>query len=397
MIDFAQELENILSDDPLDLLAIKAKTLSAMNDDERLIASFEEINQFVRKQGHEPTKNRDDINERSLFSRLEGLRNDIKKVKRLMPFDCFKLLETISTLELEPEAKEITSVSDILVDDILGLLGEDENDIFTLKNVSKTLKMPEKVAQRKPCKNFANYEALFKQCHADLVSEKSELKKFTGEQQITTGHFFILHGVMVYVAKVGKKSKKRGKVNARLRCIFENGTESNMLLRSLATELYKDENGRRILSHREELFDNAEKITPADKATGYIYILRSLSDDPQIKAIKNLYKIGFSRKSVTQRIANAHHEPTYLMAKVQIITEYQAYNLNPHKLETLLHTFFAESCLNLEVFNQGQRYSPREWFIVPLAIIETTVQLLRNGEIIHYRYDREQQEIFSKE
>lgn len=257
--------------------------------------------------------------------------------------------------------------------------------------------LTDSIAKRIPCQDFDRFEQLFKQCHADLVSGNNELRKFSGEQQIASGHFFILHGVMVYVAKVGDKEKKRGKVNAKLRCIFENGTESNMLLRSLARELYKDETGRRVLDHRYELFNETGLVTEKDEATGYIYVLRSKSEDPQIKEIENLYKIGFSSQPIKQRIQNAEQDPTYLMANVILISEFQTYNLNPQKLEKLLQTFFAKSCLNIDIFdNEGKRHTPREWFIVPLHVIETSIQLLINGEIINYRYDNHRQEIVER-
>jgi hypothetical protein len=394
MIDFEKELALILQKDPLGLLDIKHKASSVISADDRLISSFEEINSFVREHGTEPAENRD-ISERRLFSRLKGIRADIDKTTALLAFDHFGLLKN----SIVSEIKEINSVEDILNDDVLGLLRNDtsDNDIFTLKNVAKTMDMPEQVARRKPCKDFDAFEALFKQCHADLLSHKNELRKFTGEQQITVGHFFILHGVMVYVAGIGDKSKKRGKVNAKLRCIFENGTESNMLLRSLATSLYMDESGRRVLPICENLFDEPKPVTANDMATGTLYVLRSLSKVPKIKAIENLYKIGFSSQSVEQRIQNAEQEPTYLMAKVKLVSEYQTFNLNPQKLELLLHTFFADCCLNLDVFDSdGKRHTPREWFIVSLHNIETAIQLLINGEIVNYRYDGKRQEIVSR-
>ena len=221
--------------------------------------------------------------------------------------------------------------------------------------------MPDTIARRKPCGDFERFEPLFKQCHAELQSEKRELRKFTGEQQIAPGHFFILHGVMVYVADVGERQQNKGKVNARLHCVFENGTESNMLLRSLATELYKDENGRRVLNLDEDLLSPIETITQDDQSSGYIYVLRSLSDNPEIKALDILYKIGYSSQPVKQRINNAIQEPTYLMADVDVVSEYQTYNLNPQKLELLLHIFFAEACLNIDIFDgQGKWYTPRE-------------------------------------
>lgn len=396
MIDFEKELESILQSDSLGLLDVKPKGSSILSTDDRLLASFEEINAFVREHGHEPSQSRD-INERRLFSRLKGLRENIDKTVALLAVDEHGLLKNV----VIPEPKEINTIDDVLDDDTLGLLGDDliDNDssdnIFTLKNIPKTLEMPEEVARRKPCKKFNEFESLFKQCHADLVSGQSELRTFTGEQQISAGHFFILHGVMVYVAEVGDKEKKRGKVNARLKCIFENGTESNMLLRSLATELYKDESGRRVLDIAEDY--DPSLVTHEDEATGYIYILRSLSNDPKIQEIDDLYKIGYSTQSVEQRLQNASQEPTYLMADVRLLSEFKTYNLNPQKLELLLHTFFAESCLDIDIFdNEGKRYTPREWFIVSLHVIETAVQLLINGEIINYQYDRNGKNIIER-
>jgi len=205
--------------------------------------------------------------------------------------------------------------------------------------------------------------------------------------------------MIVYVANVGKWEKRNfGNVNARLYSVFENGTESNMLLRSLAAALWKDENSRQIVdADQVEIFSESEKVTEEDKPTGYLYILRSLSEDPKIRGIEDLYKIGFPSQPVKQRIQNAAQEPTYLMADARLVTEFQTYNLNPQKLEMLLHTFFAEACLNIDVFDsEGKRYTPREWFVVPLHVIETAIQLLINGDIVNYRYDSRRQEIVGK-
>lgn len=301
--------------------------------------------------------------------------------------------------------KEINTIDDVLEDDTLGLLGDDlsgqadPNDIFNLKNVPKPADTPDYIAKRKPCEEFGQFEPLFKQIHADLASKKKVMRSFSSEQQITSGAFFILQGMMVYVAGVGKRELRNfGNIDARLYCVFENGTESNMLLRSLASALWKDETSRQIADDVQmELFSESEQITPDDKATGYIYVLRSLSEYPRIREIRNLYKIGFSSQPLKQRIRNAEQEPTYLMADVMLVTEFETYNLNPQKLEMLLHTFFAESCLNLDVFDsEGKRHTPREWFIVPLHIIESAIQFLINGDILNYHYDSQRQEIVGK-
>ena len=168
-----------------------------------------------------------------------------------------------------------------------------------------------------------------------------------------------------------------------------------MLLRSLAAELYKD--GRRVSAHEDHLLDGLQGITEEDQETGYIYVLRSLSKNPDIAAIQHLYKIGFSKQPIESRLKHAETEPTFLMAPVKLIESFQCYNLNPQKLELLLHTFFGESCLNIDIYDaDGKRYVPREWFVAPLEVIEQAIQLLINGEIIHYKYDAEKQEISLK-
>lgn len=375
-------LLKILDDDDLGLLNIKPKR-SSITVDERLLQSFQQINDFYRQHGKEPESNPSNILEFQLFNRLKGLRATKEKCEALQEVDEFHLLTFI-----EPE-KPITSVADIFSDDSFGLLDDEAESIFDLKHVPKSpMEMPEKIAQRKRCKDFDQFEHLFKQCHAELTSGVREARQFTGEQQIKPGHFFVLHGVMVYVAEVGEKEIKNGKVNARLRCIFENGTESNMLLRSLATELYKDETGRRILDHREKALEALEQIKAEDEKTGYLYVLQSLSQEADIASIKNLFKIGYSTVPVQERIKNAADEPTYLMAPVTVVEVFECYNLNPQKFELLLHTFFGKACLNVDVFDKtGKRFSPREWFVAPLHIIEAAANMLINGEIVNYRYD----------
>ncbi len=266
-------LLKILDDDDLGLLNIKPKR-SSITVDERLLQSFQQINDFYRQHGKEPESNPSNILEFQLFNRLKGLRASKEKCEALQEVDEFHLLTFI-----EPE-KPITSVADIFSDDSFGLLDDEAESIFDLKHVPKSpMEMPEKIAQRKRCKDFDQFEHLFKQCHAELTSGVREARQFTGEQQIKPGHFFVLHGLMVYVSEVGEKEIKNGKVNARLRCIFENGTESNMLLRSLATELYKDETGRRILDHHEKALEALEQIQAEDEKTGYLYVLQSLSQE----------------------------------------------------------------------------------------------------------------------
>ncbi|MCI5167613.1 MAG: GIY-YIG nuclease family protein [Candidatus Electrothrix sp. GM3_4] len=394
MIDFDKELATILKEDPLGLLSVKPKASSAMNADERRIAAFAEINAFFREYGREPTTGRD-ISERRLYSRLKGLRDNRQAVDALADYDAFGLLEK----GVSPEPVELNTVDDVLEHDILGLLDDGPDDIFCLTHIPKSIDKSDYVAKRKQCAAFDQFEPLFQAVHAGVRRKEKVSRKFTSERQIKPGEFFLLDGILVLVVNVGKREKRKyGNVNARLYCVFENGTESNMYLRSLAAALWKDRHSRQMIDAKQmELFQKTEQVAREEEVTGYIYVLRSLSDNPQIKKWRNLYKIGFSRLPVAERIKNAALEPTFLMAEVMLVTEFTTYDLNPQKLEQLIHIFFAKACLELEVFDdKRKRHTPREWFEVPLHVIETAIELLINGEIVHYRYDHLQGEIVAK-
>ena len=379
-------LDDILNSDPLGLLGeVKAKNPIVTADD-RLIASFEEINSFVEKQGHEP-KRSNDMSERKLYARLQGIREDIEKSKQLKKQDRFNLLA-----DSESEALAPNSIEEILESDIFGLLEEDEVDIFTMKNIPKITTMPDYVSSRKVCKDFDRYEKLFKECQLDLKIKKRKLIKFKNEKQIKRGYYFVLKGVLLYVAEVGKIIQSKGKTNARLRLIFENGTESDMLLRSLSAELYKD--GKRVTEYNETKLEGLYGLTDKDKQSGFIYILKSKSSDDRVATKRNLYKIGFSSTDVAQRVKNAKNEPTYLMAEVEVVAIYECFNLNTKHLEQLLHKFFGESCLNIEILDkEGKGHYPREWFIAPLNVIDEVLALLLSGKIIDYKYNAQLESI----
>ena len=401
-------LDFVTENDELGLLHVKIKT-SAPTADEHLLSKFNELNEFVSTHGREPKADMGDVTEYILNQRLNALRGNAGQCAALSEFDVHGLLPITLVAEVaEPSAKYqadvkieaeappkvIESLDDIFSDDALGLLDDGSDSIFTIRNVPKTIDMPSKIASRKRCKDFDQFESLFVACHSDLQSGEKEQHRFTGEQQIQRGNFFVLHGVMCYVADMEERVKKNGKNNAKLHLIFENGTESDMLLRSLATELYKDETGRRVLPKSENALDGMLGIQNDDQASGYIYILQSLSSNPEVKEIQNLYKIGYATTSVEKRIANAEKEPTYLMAAVHHLSSYKCFNMNAQKFENLLHTFFGKACLEVEVADgNGKLCKPREWFIAPLQAIEMAIQLLINGEIINYRFDELIQEV----
>ena len=376
MIDLKKELEDILNNDPLGLLKVKPK-VSAITPDERLIQSFIEIIEFYSTHQRPPEESTD-IKERQLWKRLSHIKNDYEKCMALKEYDTCGLLD---------EVKEIETIDDILDSDPLGILSnvDDEPDIFT-HNFTKNMSEREQtdfVARRKRCKDFDKFESMFKDIHKELSENHRKLLKFN-ERQLEPGTFFVHQGTLLYLESTSDLIKdKYEKFDGRTRVIFENGTESNMKFRSLGKILL---DAGKAVSAR--VTKGLSEVTRDDNATGYIYILRSLSDNPEILALDNLYKIGFTSNTVAERVKKAKSDPTYLMADVESIAEFKTFNVNPQKLEDLIHTFFNRVKLDIKVKDDsGNIKSPKEWYIVPLAIIKQVIELIISGEIINYRYD----------
>jgi hypothetical protein len=396
MLDFDNELKKILNEDPLGILRNRAS--QAITIDQKLKDSFEEINIFIDENGKEPQESTD-ISERKLFSRLRQMRKDFSKASILKDFDKHNLLANV---------KEIKTVDDILDNDVLGLLDNDPEDIFNLKNIPKNRINTDFVARRKPCKNFKDYENNFKKIQKEISSGKRKLIAFR-EHQLKEGRYYILDGILLYLEKIDEKNIKNfeGKTgdkrnDPRTLCIFENGLESNMYLRSLGKELYN--NGSSVIQSNEEALvefsegfsdpNHKNDINSKDIATGHIYILSSLSEKPEIKSINDLYKIGFCTTSVEERIKNALNETTFLMADVKIISTYEVYNYPSKKFESIVHSFFSERCLDVKIAdNKGNYKMPKEWYIVPINAIEEAVQLIINKQHQNYRFDHLQNKI----
>lgn len=390
-MDKKKTLDDIFNDDDLGILDTKAKISNIKSENDRLIDSFLEINAFFEKNNREPKADVFVVNERSLGVRLKGFRNSPLTVEILKPYDSHDLLGEIVV--------EINSVDDILNDDDLGILDTDEaSEIFKIKNIPTLDERAETdfTARRKAMKNedFAPYESKFKQVHKDLKEGNRKLSEFKEvEQNLEKGKYYILDGILLFLEEDGIESrqiKDRIRKDGRTTIIFENGTISNMYYRSLAKALYL--NGR-IVSDTDseaenELFKNANLVKEEDMETGWIYVLKSKSTHKTISEIKDLYKIGFSKVDVRTRIKNAIKEPTYLLAEVDVISTYKCYNVNPHKFEQLLHRFFAEVCLNVDIHDdKGRRITPREWFVVPFTIIDKVIDLILDGSIVNYKYD----------
>lgn len=397
-------IDDIFDDDDFGLLDSKVKTSTVKTDEDRLIDSFEEINVFIDKNDREPSKS--SMSEYGMLAKLKNFRENEVQKKVLKPYDRHNLLGYV---EMEKQ-----SIDDILnEDDDLGLLDADNDlDIFKFKHTPSPEDRAESdfVAQRKPMKekDFEKYEQMFLKVHKEIMEGKRKIKPFTNiEKNLHVGDYYLMNGIMLYLESANlkqeeweQKSGNRVRVEGRTRTVFENGTYSNMLYRSLGKQIQKD--GKLITNTydkiEQDLFVNSGLVEEEDVQSGWIYVLKTKSTKKELVEIKDLYKIGFASNSVDDRIKNAKNEATYLFADVKKIATYKVYNRNADKLEGLLHRFFANACLDIDLFNEkGQRLNPREWFVVPFEVIEETIQLILNENIVNYEYDTELKRIKLKE
>jgi hypothetical protein len=359
--------------------------------EERIIAGFEELQRFVEQHDRAPQHGEDrDIFERLYAVRLERLRALEECRTLLEPLDHQGLLGTETTAaRTDPSVID----EDELVAALAGIEAE-AGDITTLRHVrsSTDKRAAEEIANRQPCEAFARFKPLFEQVQRELEAGIRTARPFGNKAEIEPGRFFILCGQKTYVAEMGEVfTQEYGDRDARLRVIFDNGTESNMLMRSLQRALTKDETGRRITDPNPgPLF--AQVSEAGDDASGTIYVLRSQSDLPAIAQHRELiHKIGVTNLRVEKRIANARLDLTFLMAEVEIVATYALYNIHRTKLENLVHRIFAPARLDIEIKDRfGHPVVPREWFLVPLHVINEAVQKIRDGTITQYRYDIEQ-------
>ena len=292
---------------------------------------------------------------------------------------------------------DIDKELEALFDDPLLNVNEEEKSLFDIPQDMRRViakKKADYVAQHKLCENFDDYKPLFAKVHRELKQGLRSLVKITKTATLAEGRFYFVSGQMLLLEKIGELKKSSNFLpDARTRCIYENGTESDILLQTLrknvvgdgyaVTELQEDGNGK--------FFSNSD-VTADDKVTGFIYVLSSLSQDPAIKEVKHLYKIGFSTNSVEQRIANAEKEPTYLMAPVKIQASYKVVNVNSQKFEDLIHQVLKPAQFQVSVFDdKGVEHQPQEWFVVPLPVVDVIIQKIMDGSIVGYTYNPEQE------
>lgn len=370
-------LESIIAEDSLGLLEVPAKR-EAPTPDDRLIKGFQEICAFIEANGRAPKASEGDVQEFMLHARLQGILANPEHWDVLKAFDTAGLL-------VEPEPP--SSLEELFAQDESGLLESAEEDLFTLRSVPEVVQQPERVAQRGPCHDFDAFRPLFAQVHADLKAGRRKSIPFSGENQISAGAFFVYGGVLLYVESMGEVTlDNQGKKYVRLRCIIENGTEFDPLLRSLGRNLVKFK-GRRITEPLEVTLGRMG-LEPGTK-TGYVYVLRSLSTDPRVAQIPDLYKIGFTTRTTAERVAHANRERTYLRAPVELVAEYSMPAAIASDVEKLLHEFLAPARIDVAYEMEGEvAAEATEWFSVPLEVIDDAVALISNDALGEYEFDR---------
>ena len=356
----------------------------------RIIAGFEEIQRFADEHGRPPSHGED----RDIFERLYAVRLDRIRDQP----DCRNLIAPLDDTGLLGEAHiaDASDTDDLNDDALLAELGieADAPPIAELRHVrsSAEKKAAEEIANREKCEDFESFKPLFEQIQSDLDAGLRETRPFEMKAEIDTGRFFIVGGQKAYVAEKGETTiTGQGRTDARLRVIFDNGTESNMLMRSLQRALNKDEAGRRITEATAgPLF--SDQTIDGDEASGTIYVLRSKSDQLVVTENRDLvHKIGVTTLSVEKRIAGAHLQPTFLMANVEVVATYELYNINRTKLENLIHRIFEPARLDIEIKDRfGRPVVPKEWFLVPLFVIDEAVDRIKNGTIAEFFYDPQQ-------
>lgn len=378
-------------DELLEALGVEAApTKASMHTalQERLIAGFEDILRFVEANGRVPQHGEDqDIFERIYAVRLDRLRGIPEAHELLAPMDVAGLLDgqgggTVNPDELDEDA-------------LLAELGVEaptgEDDITRLRHVAAYAerKAAEEIANRTRCEDFEKFQPLFESVENDLKDGRRKTLRFGRDASVLQGNFFILGGQMAYVAEVGETMRApNGEADARMRVIYSNGTESNLLQRSLQRALYKDETGRRITdADNGPLFGDA--FEPEDIVSGTIYVLRSKAEIPYVVEHRELiHKIGVTGGKVDVRIANAKKDPTYLLSDVEVVATYQLSNVSRVKLENVFHRLFGSAQLDMKIEDRfGNIVRPREWFLVPLHVIDEAVRRIQDGSITAYVYD----------
>jgi hypothetical protein len=386
-----------INDDDIELLGelgVEAESVSSgvrSAKEQRIIAGFEEIERFFEAHGRLPQHGESgDIFERLYAVRLDRIRASGECRAVLAGIDSRGLLGPETTagdncVEEDPADYALLAA--------LGVPVAPVDDLTKLVHVRprEEIRAAEEIAQRDPCKDFDKFRPIFDKVQLELTSGERHTLPYKDNADARKGDLFILDGQKVIVAEMGEPFvSDYGKPDRRLRVVYDNGTESDLLLRSLQRALNKDKASRRITDPDfGPLF--SEEVAEDDLPTGYIYVLRSKSAHQFVAEHRSvIHKIGVTGGDVKSRIANAAKDPTYLLADVDIVATFKLANINRKRLEALIHKFFGKARLDLELQDRfGAQVEPREWFLVPLPVIEEAIQKLMQGNIDKFEYEPE--------
>lgn len=373
-------IRKLRESDEFGLLNVNLHSVPQTQKMSSLLISFEEIVDFFEENKRLPKCNPNVLKEFQLYHRYKSICRDRAKLNALETFDIHKILVDESSKEL--------SIDLLREEDVFNLLDNYETDIFNISHVAEHVP-PAYIARRKFCHNFVEYEQRFKQINEDLKCRRRKLVKYD-PILLKPGEFFVLNGVILFLETVdgdysnfNYDSGSRNRFDGRTNIIFDNGTTSDMLFRSLDKALQKD--GYAISETLERENDDVN-ISSDDCQNGYIYILRT--KHCELSKYQNLYKIGCTTTSVYDRIRNAKNEPTYLFSEVEIVSSLRCYNIEPEILEDKIHRFFNLQRLDIQIFDKDNNlYRPREWFIVNLQAIKEAIHLILNNEETKFMYD----------
>ncbi len=395
------DLDDIFSEQDdlglLDVAPLRAKAPTA----NILANQLEEISNFYEQNGRVPRSDAQSFDEKRLARRLHAFKSNPEQCGALSEYDRYSLLESDlaaqenvqidkvedKSLPTELDKSElVTSLDDIFDDDDDdGLLEFDAPHLFTKTHVPAEKKsQPEEIARRQPCAEFHRYSPIFETIQQEIKSGSASLERFRHELQMRVGDVFVLNGLMGYVHSAGERLEGYSSYNARLHLIFENGTEMHMLFQSLTHGLVRDDRGCKVI--REGLpLEPDDTPVPA----GLVYVLATKSTNSALAPYKaNLYKVGFTDGTVEERIKYAETDKTFLEAPVRVVMTTECYNIDAHKLETLIHGFLGHRRLNVTLKGHtGQSYSPKEWFFVPLNTVLEVISYILDGTISKYRMD----------
>lgn len=369
--------------------------------EERILAGFEDIQRFVQDNDRLP----DHAADRDIFERLYAVRLD----RILASDECLGFLtafDATGILSAREAIKEPTDTEDLSDAELLEALGVDadqETDITKLTHVRsvKEKRKAEEVGQRSVCPNFDEFKPIFVQVQKELDGGLRRTIKYKDAAEYQVGDLFIVGGQKVLVAAMSDEFvTEYDRTDRKLQAVYDNGTESNFLFRSLQRALNRDSASRRILPPDSEAFPLFSSVSQeGDVETGHIYVVRSLSEDSFISENRELiHKIGMTTGDVGQRLSAARKDPTYLLADVELVADYSLSNLDPRTLERLLHAFFSDAKLDVKLRDRfGEKVEPREWFLLPLGVIQNTIELLLEGRLEGCQYDVESCQIVDSE